>query len=318
MMASTWSGLGTARALEIGHPSLNILGNVALILGALLCVVGLCVGRRKRPKSRWEKDEEKWWQRVDLAKILGRKKMWLEWGISVLLIVISVPVSLFLFGMRPFPATDLGLTVPEGISHQESANFITLSPEEPSSRGFIFYPGGKIDPQSYINILGRVGQECQCHIFIVKPPFNIAIFANRAVDEIIDTHPHVNHWSLGGHSLGGVVAAYNSGFISHEGALVLWASYPNKPVVKKGITMLAIYGELDDRVTKEDIANAEKYYPADAEIAYIQDADHESFGNYYATLPVDITDASEKSEQEEIVKRTADILRGDDAQSVSD
>ncbi len=56
--------------------------------------------------------------------------------------------------------------------------------------------------------------------------FALTAFALDSAQEIIAPHPEIKNWAVGGHSLGGAMAA--SFVLSHPGkidGLVLWSSY---------------------------------------------------------------------------------------------
>ena len=79
---------------------------------------------------------------------------------------------------------------------------------EPSSatRGFIFYPGGKVDHNAYIPLMQACAERgIMCGL--VEMPFNLAVLDMHAADGIIDDYPEIESWYIGGHSLGGAMAA---------------------------------------------------------------------------------------------------------------
>lgn len=88
-----------------------------------------------------------------------------------------------------------------------TTNSIIFTPlTNKSLTGIIFYPGAKIQPESYSVLASKLAQKGYTTI-IVKMPFNLAFFGANQADEIIDQHTTIITWIIGGHSLGGVFAS---------------------------------------------------------------------------------------------------------------
>ena len=99
---------------------------------------------------------------------------------------------------------------------------------------------------------------------IVPVPFNLAIFDTGAARAVIDDHPEIASWAVGGHSLGGAAAALfvdgNSGVAD---GLALWASYSSADLDDDGVLVASIYGTLDNGVPSfTDPDNLAKLGPA--------------------------------------------------------
>ena len=70
---------------------------------------------------------------------------------------------------------------------------------------FVFYPGGKVEATAYLPLLtalARDGVDC----FLVRMPLNLAFFKTNAAGAIRAAYAY-DRWYLGGHSLGGAMAA---------------------------------------------------------------------------------------------------------------
>ena len=102
------------------------------------------------------------------------------------------------------------MTGANGVSVTQDSSTITLSPDsgQPASRatGLVFAPGARVDPRAYVPVLTRVAQRGHA-VVIIKPPFGLALTASATPGSVIDRHPHVRCWAVGGHSLGGVAAS---------------------------------------------------------------------------------------------------------------
>ena len=135
----------------------------------------------------------------------------------------------------------------EGISTYALNNGSIVFEPRDASIGFIFYPGGKVEHNAYQQLmasLARNGILC----VIVKMPFNLAIFNVNAADAIKEEYPQIKNWYIGGHSLGGSMAAMHiSKNIDKYRGLILLGSYSTSDISNSGLDVLSIYGS-EDRV----------------------------------------------------------------------
>ena len=76
---------------------------------------------------------------------------------------------------------------------------------EPTS-AVVFYPGGRVDARSYAPLAARIAE--RGHLVVIPVmPLSLAVLDPNAADEVIAAHPEVETWVVGGHSLGGAMAA---------------------------------------------------------------------------------------------------------------
>jgi len=113
----------------------------------------------------------------------------------------------------------------------ESATRIVLTPAGPASdTGVFFQPGARVDPRAYAAIL-RPLAEAGHVVVIAKQPLGIAFLSVSAFDAARAEHEDLTRWVVGGHSLGGTVAATQADAADDDPdapvvGLVLFASYP--------------------------------------------------------------------------------------------
>jgi hypothetical protein len=168
-----------------------------------------------------------------------------------------------------------------GILVTQSNRRIEFSSREAQSIGFIFYPGGGVDYRSYSPQLRLIAEE-GIQVFLQEMPLNIAFLgANRAAD-IIENHPEISIWAIGGHSLGGVAAAEFAANNPEVDALVLWASYPanDKLRFREALQVLSMYGTNDGLTTLQDIEDSKDLLPEDTMFLSIEGGNHAQFGSY--------------------------------------
>ena len=64
-------------------------------------------------------------------------------------------------------------------------------------------------------------------VAIVRMPLSLAVFGINKADEVITAYPELRYWVIGGHSLGGSMAAsYANKHTDTVQGLAFWASYP--------------------------------------------------------------------------------------------
>ena len=104
--------------------------------------------------------------------------------------------------------------------------------------GFIFYPGGKVEYNSYEPLMAKLASEGMLCV-LVEMPFNLAVFDMNAADGIQEKYPKVEEWYIGGHSLGGSMAAsYLSDNSKEFEGLILLGSYSIEDLSDKSLEVL--------------------------------------------------------------------------------
>ena len=149
------------------------------------------------------------------------------------------------------------------------------------STGIIFYPGGKVDPDSYA-VLARNLALHGYLVVIVPMPLNLAVFSpNKAID-VVESHSSISTWIIGGHSLGGTMASkctYENPEVFS--GLFLLASYPtdSNALSDHEIQVVSLYGT-EDGILSKDIPSTANLLPEDASIISIEGGNHAYFGYY--------------------------------------
>jgi pimeloyl-ACP methyl ester carboxylesterase len=190
------------------------------------------------------------------------------------------------------------------------------STEGEPATGFVFYPGGRVDPRSYAPAARAIA--AQGHLVVIlKMPLNLAFFAPQRAASVIEAFPGVAHWAIGGHSLGGAMAArfVHEHPASAEG-LVLWAAYPadNNDLAAQDLAVTSIYGTLDGLATIEKINASRPLLPADTRWVAIEGGNHAQFGWYGPQSGDNATAIGIGVQQQQVIAVTAQLLeslRGD-------
>lgn len=240
----------------------------------------------------------------------SKKRIWL---FGLLLLVAAIGF----WGVRW--ATYARPPLPEAVTALESDNvvlvthqpWLTFYPVQTApTTGFIFYPGGRIDPQGYAPLMKSIASAGYL-VVVPEMPINMAAFRPNIADEIIPTYPEVSRWVIGGHSVGGTMAAQYTH--THRDAIVglaIWASYPadSADLSDADLPVILIYGNLDPRVNDESVAERQHLLPADTRYLRIDGGDHHQFGSYEITPKEHHATIDRASQQEQIIEQTLNLL----------
>lgn len=156
-----------------------------------------------------------------------------------------------------------------------------FEPEGEPSAGFIFYPGGLVDPAAYAPLMQRLSDGGILAI-IVPMPLDLAVFGVGSADDVVARYPHIDTWIIGGHSLGGAMACeYIKDGTSEIDGLALLASYPadSTDLSWLPIAAISIYGS-EDGVASSDFEQSLERLPDNASIELILGGNHAQFGDY--------------------------------------
>jgi pimeloyl-ACP methyl ester carboxylesterase len=188
--------------------------------------------------------------------------------------------------------------------------WIAFLPGHPRETGFILYPGARVDPRVYARA-ARAIAEHGYPTLIVPMPLNLALLAPEQGLDVIGSFPQVKRWAIGGHSLGGAMAArfaLNHPHVIH--GLVLWASRPAGTDDLSGlaIPVASIYGTEDGLVDPQTIAHSQALLPPDTTFVAIAGGNHAQFGNYPPQLGSGEASISADEQQAQIVLATLALL----------
>ena len=162
---------------------------------------------------------------------------------------------------------------------EQREDLVVFCPTEPQA-GLIFYPGGKVEHTAYAPLLRALAEK---GILCVLPemPLRLAVLDADAAAGMPEQFPEVEDWYLGGHSLGGAMAA---GYAAdHGGAyrgLLLLASYSTEDLSDTELRVLSLYGSEDGVLDFEKYEEYRSNLPADAVEQIIDGGSHACFGSY--------------------------------------
>ncbi|MCX7773010.1 MAG: alpha/beta hydrolase [Clostridia bacterium] len=177
-------------------------------------------------------------------------------------------------------------------------------------KGFIFYPGGKVAPEAYAPMAEKIAEQ-GFKAVIVPMPFHLAVFAPDKAREVMKQYPEIKEWFIGGHSLGGVMAAQFA--FSNPNSLkglVLLAAYPqkSKDLSHAALPVLSIYGTNDGFVGQSKIDLSKAFLPKDAIFLPIEGGNHSQMGWYGFQKGDKTATISREEQQRAVVQAITDFM----------
>jgi pimeloyl-ACP methyl ester carboxylesterase len=240
-----------------------------------------------------------------------------RWWWLILLVVLLVPalgVGGFVFWAEMTPAP-----MPEALAALESDSLVRATTDrwlafqpanEQPTAGLVLYPGGRVDPRSYSPAARAIAGEGYL-VVIVPMPLNLAVFAADTAADVIAAYPDVSPWAIGGHSLGGAMAArFAYGHPAEVQGLVLWAAYPDSSndLSSRDLAVTSIYGTLDGLATTEKIYASRPLLPPTTEWVAIEGGNHAQFGWYGPQSGDNPPSISRQEQQRQVIEATLELL----------
>lgn len=138
----------------------------------------------------------------------------------------------------------------DGIQVEQDVSVTWFLPNQPTA-GLIFYPGGKVEDTAYAPLMRAIAEKgILCGL--VKMPGNLAVFSPNAANGLQQAHPEITDWYIGGHSLGGAMAAsYAAKHSDDYAGLILLAAYSTKDLTSTSLRVLSIYGSEDGVLNRD-------------------------------------------------------------------
>ena len=211
----------------------------------------------------------------------------------------SISIALLFFqSCSKLPEEGLNESLVNNFS--ESLDFICLESKTISpTNTLIFYPGGLVDPHSYLTWQDQlITENPELRVVTVKMPSNLAVLNAQKGQLLFDEYKNTEQWIVSGHSLGGAMA---SNFVAENeskiDAFIYLAAYPSDDRLKNfSNSILSIYAENDGLCTIQDIEehyndlpsayfmNSTSDFPSDFSNTtcyyLIKGGNHAQFGNY--------------------------------------
>jgi pimeloyl-ACP methyl ester carboxylesterase len=188
----------------------------------------------------------------------------------------------------------------------EGKDIIFRPQRKKPSIGVILYPGGRCDARAYAPVV-RPLAAAGAMVIVPNMPLRLAVMDAGRAAKVIAEHADINRWIIGGHSMGGAMAAawvYKNPGIAK--GLFFLASYPSSmhAMPETDIKVAMLYGTHDFITRKSEFEASSERLPGHADFIAIEGGDHYQFGSF---ANVDITATISREEQQ---AQTIHLLQG--------
>lgn len=187
---------------------------------------------------------------------------------------------------------------------------LVFRPDSPHGQGLIYYPGGLVEPEAYA-ATGQGLADAGYLVVIPKMPLNLAFTGINRADGIMADFPEIESWVIGGHSLGGAMAAeYAKNNMDRLAGLIMFASYPanNDDFVNFPIPILSIVASADPGAPNQT-AFYERIRDS-AELVIIEGGNHRQYADYSFQKDDGVATISAAEQQAQIVMAVIRFFEG--------
>ena len=193
----------------------------------------------------------------------------------------------------------------------EGVDGTVLDGSGPDDAGLIFYPGGKVEYTAYAPLMEALAERGVLCI-LVEMPGNLAVLDVNAAEGYREEFPEIEHWYVGGHSLGGSMAAsYAAKHAGDLDGLLLLAAYSTADLNGTGLDVLSVYGSEDGVLNMSKYDEYRQNLPDDTTTEMvIEGGNHAGFGDYGAQEGDGEAAVNGEKQREETAEAFMEILRG--------
>ena len=206
-----------------------------------------------------------------------RKRLkWLIPGLAVLLLIAAFLIYVGIFYRAD--ETALAALASDETVRISRTEYGWLFDGPSETDAMIFYPGAKVEAEAYAPLLRLLAGEGM-DVLLVEMPFRLAVFGSDRAEELFPQYEYAD-WYIGGHSLGGAVAAnYAAAHVDRLRGLILFAAYPSKPL-DDSLVVVSVYGSEDGVLNMDKLAAGRAFVPGPYYEYAIDGGNHGQFGSY--------------------------------------
>jgi hypothetical protein len=205
---------------------------------------------------------------------------------------------------------------PEAVAVAEAAEQVrgwtVFAPDGEPAAGFVFYPGGLVDPLAYAPLLQRLADGGVLAV-LVPMPLDLAVFGIGRAADVTAAFPEVDTWAIGGHSLGGAMAAeFVKGGSTGVDGIVFLASYPAASTDLSALPIRAVstYGSENGQTPPEGFEDAMVRLPPGSDLVEIEGGNHAGFGHYGPQAGDGVATIDRDEQQRQAAETVLGFLRG--------
>jgi len=200
--------------------------------------------------------------------------------LSLLALTLVLGIAAFsYFGNYYHASADVSALIQETENVEHNRNYLAFVPEEYDT-GIVLYPGAKVESEAYAPLLKKLADR-GVFAAVVYMPLHFALLDSDAALKVMEEHPEIDSWYIGGHSLGGVAA----GMLIEKNpekfkGIILLASYVTSDLSDKELKALCLIGSNDGVLNVQEYQKNRKNLPADTTEVMIQGGNHAQFASY--------------------------------------
>jgi hypothetical protein len=286
VLITVWLGWTRWASVLSGHPvtlvaaiACGLIGFIATAWSIATLILGGRQDREGDPQHPARRTPEQLRRRAKVRIIL-----------AVPALIVCAALVAALAYARPLPASAVAVAAmhtQDNVQVVERLSWYEMRPTREDKTGhtitptvgLVFSPGARVDPRAYANILRPLARAGYL-VIVLKEPFGLALLDSNHAATVIKLHPEIEHWAVGGHSLGGVAAATYADEHSEVAGLVFFGSYPASTLTRTDLKVLSISGSADGLSTPADIEANKAKLPPTTTYLVVEGAVHSWFGDY--------------------------------------
>lgn len=167
------------------------------------------------------------------------------------------------------------------VERTDLGHTVRTDPITNSTVGIVLYPGGRVEPASYVPTAAAIAARGDMMVIIPEMPLNLAILDVDRAESIRAAHPEIREWYVGGHSLGGVSACrFAADTPESVSGVILFASYCDTDISETDLRVLSILGTADGVLDAEAELKNRENLPSTSMVVHIDGMNHSQFGAY--------------------------------------
>lgn len=210
-------------------------------------------------------------------------------AVWVFVALLVVAAGFVLYFATPFHGSDASIQAVEAddsIDLTVDGDSYVLQPANTSTGydgtvGLVFYPGARVHPDAYLSSLAPLVRDAGVTVVVPKLPLNLAVLDSNRADAVRAAYPGVEHWYVGGHSLGGAMACrYARASTDAVEGVVLFAAYCDQSIADTDLRVLSVTGAADTVLDADTYERNRQNLPADATTVELPGVNHTQFGSY--------------------------------------
>src|SRR4051794_8470014 len=239
-------------------------------------------------------------------------RRWWLWLLLIHVLAVVGFVGWASMASPPAPQAMAALQSDDGVQvSTTSQGWLVFEPTDVTAdTGFIFYPGAKVDPRAYApqaRDIAAAGHK----VVVVPMLLNLAVLSPDRAGEVIAAYPGIDKWAIGGHSLGGAMAAkYAYDHPDKIKGLALWAAYPadGNNLADRDLPVVSISGTQDGLATPTKIEATRHPLPASTPFVPLEGGGHAQFGWFGPQSGGQPATISGEEQQQKTVAATNQLL----------